>query len=132
MKPKNIILDPDFNPRIRDYGLLNIKDAHFRLSPPGDLKDVEYIAPEIIKGGVPSTQIDLFGLGCVAFYIWQGSHAFLRDTDFLTWKAILEEPTPTIAVHTQQEAKYLSLVQACLEKDPEKRLCAERFLEKMG
>jgi serine/threonine protein kinase len=53
----------------------------------------QYISPEIVRGGQPTPKVDVFGVGCVAFFLWTGKHAFLRDTDFLTWKAVTEAAT---------------------------------------
>jgi serine/threonine protein kinase len=81
----------------------------------------QYIAPEIVKGGQPTPKVDLFGVGCVAFFLWTGKHAFFRGSDFLTWKAITEEEIVLPLAAGVEEERYREFVAAATEKNPEKR-----------
>ncbi len=116
-----MLVGSDGRIRLTDFATAHRIDTHcakpFAGSP-------QYIAPEIVRGGQPSPKVDVFGVGCVAFYVWTGRHAFLRDSDFLTWKAVLEEDVGLPAAEGAEEECYRDFVATAMEKDPEKR----RFL----
>jgi serine/threonine protein kinase len=81
----------------------------------------QYIAPEIVRGGQPTPKVDVFGIGCVVCYLWTGKHVFLRDSDFLTWKAILEEEPVLPAAEGVQEECLRNFVATAIDKNPDQR-----------
>lgn len=119
IKAENILLASDLSIRLIDFA------TSHRLNTPCNTLFVgspQYVAPEIISGKFPTPKIDLFGAGCVLYFIWLGKHAFLRDTDFLTWKCILEEDFPPPGEQDKELANsYAECVEKCLIKDPDLR-----------
>ncbi|XP_039146697.1 leucine-rich repeat receptor-like serine/threonine/tyrosine-protein kinase SOBIR1 [Dioscorea cayenensis subsp. rotundata] len=63
MKPENILLDDDLNPRIADFGLAKVEDGSFvRTRLAGTLG---YIAPEYYNGMACTHKCDVFSLGVI-------------------------------------------------------------------
>jgi len=82
-----------------------------------------YLAPEITMGGVVDGRVDLYALGCVAFWLLTGRLVFQADTvtAMLVAHAREEPPRPSrVAVVPLPEALD-QLVFDCLAKDPAAR-----------
>ncbi len=87
----------------------------------------QYMAPETIAGArQPSPQVDVYGLGCIAFFLAFGQHAFLRDTDYLTMNAALREPV--VFPFALDDANYVALIERALVKDPQERATMTEML----
>ncbi len=70
----------------------------------------------------PDLQVDIFGVGCVAFFIWTGVHAFLRETDYLTWQAVLNDAMVIPSYDSNDLSDmYAKFVVAATQKDPKER-----------
>lgn len=120
VKAENILMGSDRNIRLIDFATAHQEGSECKSKFVGS---PQYIAPEVINGEGPSPKVDLFGVGCVVYYLWTGKHAFLRESDFLTWKAILNEPLDLAKLEgTPPDDEPLRLFIAnCVEKDPSQR-----------
>lgn len=132
IKAENILLGSDGRIRLCDFATCMFLDAD---GGGGSCKrafvgSAQYVAPEIIDGGQPTAAVDIWGAGCVAYYLAFGSHAFLRDTDYLTWSAALKDPlcfpTQPVAV---VDASYRALLEQCLDKNPLIRATADHLVQ---
>jgi serine/threonine-protein kinase len=83
-----------------------------------------YMAPEVILGGGDvDRRVDVYALGCVAYYLLTGERVFDALTDMrLMVKHLHEEPVPPSQRSEQPIPPDLdALVLACLRKDPDER-----------
>ncbi len=87
LKPQNILLDPDGQARVVDFGI-SIKlaevrgpeaDGAPRKGQEGPVGTVGYIAPEQRKGGVVDERADIFALGALLFHCVTGEPARLAN-----------------------------------------------------
>ena len=63
IKPANVLIGLDGRARLTDFGIAQPEDAT-RLTRPGDvIGTIRYLAPEVLAGGAPSVQSDLYALG---------------------------------------------------------------------
>ena len=75
LKPANLLIVPDGNVRILDFGLAKVRDL--ALSGPGVLMGtVPYMSPEQLRGGPVDTRADLWSLGVVLFEMLTGVHPY--------------------------------------------------------
>ena len=121
-QPENMLMGSDGRLRLTDFST-----AMQRGAPCADkfVGSAQYLSPEVLEGREPTEKVDYFGVGCVAYYLWQGRDLFLRDTDYLTWKAVLEEvPTLDDVPEVPGDAWMRRLVLQSTRRDP-----AERQLE---
>ena len=120
VKCENILIASDGSIRLSDFGTAHMMGSiceHPFVGSP------QYIAPEVVNGAQPTEKVDYFGVGCVAFFIWTGSDAFLRGSDYLTWKAILEDsPSLENVPEVEGDAWIREFVTHTLEKNPDDRI----------
>jgi tRNA A-37 threonylcarbamoyl transferase component Bud32 len=81
IKPRNILIDQDGNPRLIDFGLARLEDA-WRTPPEGGglAGTVGYMPPEQARGEPPAPQSDLFALGGVLYFLLTGEAPYLGSS----------------------------------------------------
>jgi serine/threonine protein kinase/tetratricopeptide (TPR) repeat protein len=129
LKPLNIIVTPNGEAKILDFGLarrsnpaefdrktLESAPADGDAAPGGTFS---YMAPEQIEGSDASACTDIWSFGIVLYEMITGTRAFQGANLFLLCNAILRDPPrplpPTVP------AGLKTVVSRCLEKEPERR-----------
>ena len=129
LKPLNIIVTPNGEAKILDFGLARRSNAvEFdrrtleTASAEGDVAlggTFPYMAPEQIAGSEASARTDIWSFGIVLYEMISGASAFQGANLFLLCNAILRDPPrplpPTVP------AGLKTVVSRCLEKEPERR-----------
>jgi serine/threonine-protein kinase len=132
VKPANIIachwgLKWDFV-KVLDFGLVKAtwsmgEDDH--LSTEGMITGTPaYIAPEAALGGRPiDARVDLYGLGCVAYWLLTGERLFIGRTPVEVLLHHVKTPPvpPSERVGREIPADLEALVLSCLAKNPDDR-----------
>lgn len=73
LKPGNILM-VNGEPKIIDFGVLApVRAGNFRGTP-------GYIAPEVILGGKPTAQSDIYSFGALLAFIWTGHKLYQGDS----------------------------------------------------
>ncbi len=125
IKPENVLLLPDGQPVLLDFGLTLrlagplMRDALDALGPAGGTPS--YMAPEQIAGGIIDPRTDLYAVGCLLYEILAGWPPFHGET-----------PTELLLQHLGSEPRWpdgiqgvpeglQGLVMRLLEKEPQKR-----------
>ena len=127
LKPANIMIKPNEEPVVTDFGMANLMDTAIgvsRLTPAGAMVGTPaYMSPEQILAEhekyCPAS--DLYSLGIIFYELlcgwppFSGSLATILGT-------IVSEPPPEIQVHVPElDANLNRLVQKALNKEPEDR-----------
>ncbi|XP_041708018.1 serine/threonine-protein kinase ULK4 isoform X2 [Coregonus clupeaformis] len=85
-----------------------------------------YCAPEVVKGGDPSTSSDLWALGCIFYEMFSGKPPFFSETFSELIELILLEDPPSPRQSGTSSCKptqeFQSLLKGLLQKDPQKRI----------
>ncbi len=114
---QNILIGSDKRLRLADFATSLLLDVNGGACKKAFVGSPQYVAPEIIAGSeMPTDKVDIWAVGCVAFYLVFGSHAFLRDNDYHTWHAALKEPL--CLPFSLGDTDYVWLVERCLSKEP--------------
>ena len=96
VSPPNIMVTGDGTVKVLDFGIAKARGANSRTRT-GTVKGKNaYMSPEQILGKPLDRRSDIFALGVVMYEMLSIKRLFHRDSDFLTFKAITEEPIPDI------------------------------------
>lgn len=133
IKPANLVVSRvsaewDFV-KVLDFGLVKLESdaqsaASLRISAESNVSGTPgFIAPEIVLGGESDHRVDIYALGCVAFWLVTGKLVFEGPG---TIKVISDhvhtQPAPASTRTDQVIPPELDrLILDCLEKDPSKR-----------
>ena len=96
VSPPNIMVTGDGTVKLLDFGIAKARGANSRTRT-GTVKGKNaYMSPEQILGKPLDRRSDIFALGVVMYEMLSIRRLFHRESDFLTFKAITEEPIPDI------------------------------------
>jgi serine/threonine protein kinase len=129
VKPENILLTANWEPRLSDFGCVKIiapseaqresvkKDPDFVGTP-------EFMAPELmtLEGRLPENQmkaLDLWGLGCTIYQLLTGKLLFSGGSEYLIYMKVQRMEFSLDAVEDKEAKDLLSKL---LKKNPKERL----------
>ena len=122
LKPSNILVDPQEEPQLTDFGLARLmREADSAVTLTRQiLGSPSYMAPEQAEGrrADETTATDVHGLGAVLYEMLSGGPPYLADTPFGTVKKVIEQPPPAL---TGVPLDLATICLKCLEKDPARR-----------
>ena len=129
LKPSNIRVTPDARLKILDFGLARMLQ---RESTPNaeteTLTDMEfcagtlpYMAPEQLLGRTVDGRTDIWALGCVLYEMAAGHRSFPSAGPLLTEAILHQTPTPIGKLNPVIGNTLTTVIEKCLEKDPDKR-----------
>jgi serine/threonine-protein kinase len=122
VSPQNLFLTTDGMCKVLDFGVAKMQTSD-RYSHTGVvLGKLPYMAPEQICGQPVDPRTDVFAMGAVLWEALTGERLFLRKSDYLIWKAINEDPIPSVLERRPElPAAVGAVVRKALERDPAER-----------
>jgi len=126
LKPGNIALTAEGQPKILDFGLalLLAGDAETgRLTQAGTVMgSLAYMAPEQLVGEEEDSRTDVYALGVTLFELATGQRPFAQERPQALMFAIVNTPAPSLrTVRPDATAELDDLIASCLEKDRARR-----------
>ncbi|MBB5057298.1 putative Ser/Thr protein kinase [Granulicella aggregans] len=133
VKPSNIILAQDGNPKILDFGIAVIQQTSgSRMTQTGVVIGTPaYLSPEQISGGAITPAVDQFALAVVAFELLTGKAPFAGETFVETMSAIMvQQPIDPLSLNPKLGPGCTTVLHKALSKKPSERFatCSE-FVE---
>jgi len=93
VSPSNLFVTASGVVKVLDFGVAKVPGAN--ATEAGTIKGkTQYMAPEQLLGQQLDRRCDVFALGVVLWELVTHRRLFARDSDYLTARAILEEPIP--------------------------------------
>jgi serine/threonine-protein kinase len=128
VKPANLFacrLGPHYDfVKLLDFGIVrSTTNPNQTFTSPGQLKGTPTsFPPEVAEGEQASFASDIYGLGCVAYWLLAGQHVFEAPTLMgLIVKHASKPPKPLSEHRTDLPKELDDLVLRCLAKDPADR-----------
>jgi hypothetical protein len=135
IKPANVVVSRagttfDFA-KVLDFGLVKLDGARTGAKDAINLSGADswsgtpgYMAPEVVLGsGYTDHRVDLYALGCVAYWLLTGTMVFEGDNAMqVMMQHVQAQPKrPSSRVALSIPAALEDLIMQCLEKDPARR-----------
>ena len=124
IKPSNIIIDPDGNAKITDFGIAHIEDpAVTQQTIAGEILGTPlYMSPEQVVSNPVDGRSDLYSLGVILYEMTTGTSPFKGDNLAAIFQAILQDTPPAPELGDTTVSRNLSaLIMKSLSKDPDQR-----------
>jgi serine/threonine-protein kinase len=129
ISPQNLFVTVDGIVKVLDFGIAKIQDATVRTSTGAVKGTYAYMAPEQLRGERVDRRTDVFAMGIVMWETLTRCHLFKRETDFLTFQAITNEPIEDVCVLRPDVPPALSaVIMTALSRDREARFPTARML----
>ncbi len=125
--PSNIFLTESGVAKVLDFGIAKVKDASAQTKTGTVKGKYAYMSPEQLRGGMLDRRADVFALGVCVFEMLALRRLFQRKTDYLTFRAVMEQPIPDVRRYRADVPAPLALVLAqALDRDPDRRFDTAR------
>lgn len=123
IKPENIMVDRRGRPRLMDFGLARLLDAHTMTATGSLMGSPAHMAPEIVEGHPYDERVDVFALGTVLYFLCTGRLPFeATNPATLLHKILTGDYTPA-RNHNQAVSNRLNaIIDHMLARNPEDRL----------
>lgn len=122
LKPSNIMLLNDGTAKVMDFGIARARRFEGLTATGAFLGTPDYVAPEVIEGGVAEPRSDLYSLGAVFYELLTGRRPFSGETAFsLLQKHVGEEAPAPSRIQPGVPADLDTLVRRLLAKTPAER-----------
>ncbi|SOE20249.1 serine/threonine protein kinase [Spirosomataceae bacterium TFI 002] len=129
LKPANLIVTNDNQVKIMDFGIAKAVGSEKLTQVNRLVGTLEYIAPELLKGGEPSVQSDLYALGVVMYELLTAKMPFHANTDYDLMQQIIHNKPIAISERSVEIPKDLWVViKKLLDKKPNNRYATAQEL----
>src|SRR5262245_27133495 len=127
--PGNIFLTDAGMAKVLDFGIAKVKDASANTQTGTVKGKYAYMAPEQLRGTSIDRRADVFALGVVIYEMLALRRLFQRKTDYLTFRAVMEQPIPDVRRYRPDLPDALAeVVTRTLDREPDGRFTTARLL----
>ena len=124
LKPSNVLLAAD-GPRVIDFGIARALDATTVTRTGMRVGSPQFMAPEQVRGGAVPAAADVWALGALGAFAATGRTPFGEgDQEAVLYRVLHEDPDLEGC-----PAELLTVLTACLSKDPAQRPSPARVIE---
>lgn len=120
IKPQNIMIQPDGNIKVMDFGIARAGDAGLSQTATV-LGTAHYVSPEQAQGKELTGASDIYSLGVVLYEATTGKLPFDgQDAVSVAVKQVNELPAPPSTINPNIDPALEAIIMKAMEKDPER------------
>ena len=121
IKPQNLMVQPDGNIKVMDFGIARAKNSHLTADN-SVLGTAHYVSPEQTQGRDLGPTTDIYSLGIVMYEAATGRVPFDGDDAIsVALKQVNEAPMPPSQINPRVDPALESIILKCMQKRPEDR-----------
>lgn len=123
LKPANVMLNPQGEPILMDFGVAKIKGGQMHTATGAIVGTPLYMSPEQARGDKLDARTDLYALGVMLYEMAAGKPPFEADSAMSIMLKHLNEPVPDISplVGNESPIELKAIIEKALSKDPAQR-----------
>ena len=122
IKPQNILIDKNLNPKIADFGIAKMVSNQTMVYTSTVMGSVHYLAPEQATGGQVTASSDVYSLGVVLFEMLTGKVPFDGNTAVAVAMMHAEKQVPPLSDYMDDVPEGLQqILNKALAKNPANR-----------
>ncbi len=123
LKPANVMLNPQGEPILMDFGVAKIKGGQMHTATGAIVGTPLYMSPEQARGEKLDARTDLYALGIILYEMAVGQPPFEADSAMSIMLKHLNEPVPDISplVGAESPPELKAIIEKALAKDPAQR-----------
>src|SRR5215472_14538198 len=122
IKPANLMLAPDDNVKITDFGTAKILQFGTMQQTSHVMGTPSYMSPEQVKGRAVDGRSDIFSLGVMLYEMLTGEKPFPgQNITTVIYKIVNEDPVPPRQIDPSIHPGISAVVMKALTKDPDAR-----------
>ncbi|HMD75787.1 MAG TPA: protein kinase [Terracidiphilus sp.] len=118
MKPANIMVQPDGNIKIVDFGVAKLQSHSGHTQTGMVIGTFHYISPERLLGKIADGRADLWSMGCILYLLLTGRLPFPGDDPATLHRVIREPHEPLSSMLTGYPQALDHVIDRALAKDP--------------
>jgi serine/threonine protein kinase len=130
IKPSNVLISNDGRAKVVDFGLAKVRDFdREQILTAGTIGTVAYMSPEQARGDELRPASDVFSFGILAYELLSGERPFKGNGPGAVLSAIMGgHHTSLRQLRKDLPDQIVSIVERCLEKNPDRRFANGREL----
>lgn len=129
VKPGNILIDPQGQVKVTDFGIARAVDAQDATQTAAVFGTAAYCAPEQAQGFEVDRRTDVYALGVVLYELLTGRQPFSADTAVaLAYQHVSAQPIPPSRLSNDVTPELEAVVLRAMAKDPNQRYASARDL----